>query len=87
MRQLVVEKAPPVDSFVVMESEAALKLVRKVGDEISAAERVLRGSDLLTQDVKIITSSLASGRVPDAWDAKWEGPDSPAMWLQVRLPS
>jgi len=80
---MVVEKAAPVDAFVAMESEAALKLVNMVAAAINSADRVLKGADLLTADVKTITTSLAAGRVPDPWDAKWEGPDSPAMWLQV----
>ena len=80
---MVVEKAAPVDAFVAMESESALKLVNMVAGALVSAERVIKGTDLLTVDVKAVTSSLAAGRVPDPWDDKWEGPDSPAMWLQV----
>ena len=80
---MVVEKAAPVDSFVAMESEAALKQINMVAGSIMSADRVLKGADLLTPDVKAITTSLAAGKVPDPWDDKWEGPDSPAMWLQV----
>ena len=80
---MVVEKAAPVDAFVAMESESALKLVNMVAGALVSAERVIKGSDLLTVDVKSITTSLAAGRVPTPWDDKWEGPDSPALWLQV----
>jgi len=80
---MAVEKAAPVDAFVAMESEAALKLVNMVAGAMNSADRVLKGADLLTADVKTITTSLAAGTVPDPWDAKWEGPDSPAMWLQA----
>ena len=80
---LVVEKAEPVDSFVAMEADAALKLVGMVAAALSASERVLRGVDLLTPDVRAVTTALAAGKVPAPWDAKWEGPDSPALWLQA----
>ena len=80
---MVVEQAAPVDAFVAMESEAALKLVNMVAGALVSTDRVLKGADLLTPDVKIVSASLAAGRVPDSWDAKWEGPDSPALWLQV----
>ena len=80
---MVVEKAAPVDAFVAMESEAALKLVNMVASALSSAQRVFAGSDLLTAQVKSVTTSLAAGQVPRPWDAKWEGPDSPALWLQV----
>jgi hypothetical protein len=81
--QMVVEKAAPVDAFVAMESEAALKLVNMVASALSSAQRVFAGSDLLTTEVKAVTTSLAAGKVPRPWDSKWEGPDSPALWLQV----
>ena len=82
---MVVEKAAPVDAFVAMESEAALKLVNMVASALSSAQRVFAGSDLLTAEVKAVTTSLAAGKVPRPWDAKWEGPDSPALWLQVAV--
>ena len=81
--QMVVEKAAPVDAFVAMESEAALKLVNTVSSALTSAQRVFAGSDLLTAEVKAVTTSLAAGQVPRPWDSKWEGPDSPALWLQV----
>ena len=81
--QMVVEKAAPVDAFVAMESEAALKLVNMVASALSSAQRVFAGSDLLTTEVKAVTTSIAAGKVPRPWDSKWEGPDSPALWLQV----
>ena len=48
---MVVENAAPVDAFVAMESEAALQLVNMAAAALSSADRVLKGSDLLTAGI------------------------------------
>jgi hypothetical protein len=56
---MVVEKAAPVDAFVAMESEAALKLVNMAAAALSSADRVLKGSDLLTAGTHVLLALLA----------------------------
>ena len=73
----------PVDAFIAMEAEGALGVVSMVHAALEAVGRALRGQDLLTSDVKRTATALAGGNVPEAWDARWEGPDAPPLWLQA----
>uniref|UniRef100_A0A7S0W0F2 Cytoplasmic dynein 2 heavy chain 1 n=2 Tax=Hemiselmis TaxID=77924 RepID=A0A7S0W0F2_9CRYP len=73
----------PVDVFVAMEAESAHHLINTVHKMMSAIASVLRGSELLTSAVRDAAVSLAAGLVPPKWSDVWEGPESPALWLQA----
>jgi len=75
----------PVDLFVFMEAEAAHKLIADVNKTLEAVSRVLRGLELLTASVRDTSVSLAAGLVPSKWEDVWEGPESPALWLQAAV--
>eukprot|EP00961_Rhodomonas_salina_P167717 2260732-Rhodomonas_salina.1 len=75
--------AMPVDNFVAMEAEVAHGVVLMVNAALEAVNRVLRGTDLLTVPVRNIATTLAAGIVPEPWSDKWEGPESPPIWLQA----
>lgn len=75
----------PVDLFVAMEAEAAHSSVAAVNKSLEAVSRVLSGVELLTTSVRDVSMSLAAGLVPVTWEDRWEGPETPALWLQASL--
>jgi dynein heavy chain 2 len=60
-----------------------LQLVLTVHKMMESISSVLKGASLLTTPVRQATVSLAAGNVPDKWSDVWEGPESPALWLQA----
>ena len=68
------------------QGSAAAALTRRCGQvnaALDAVGRVLRGQDLLTVPVRNVATALAAGTVPEPWSDKWEGPESPPIWLQA----
>jgi dynein heavy chain 2 len=62
---------------------APLQLVLTVHKMMESISSVLKGTSLLTTPVRQATVSLAAGNVPNKWSDAWEGPESPALWLQA----
>ena len=75
--------AAPVDLFAAMEAEDAARLVGRVHRVLDGLDRVLRGAALLSNTTRDVGLRLAAGSVPAVWADAWEGPESPALWLQA----
>jgi dynein heavy chain 2 len=76
------EQALPVTVFVVQEHSSALKLVQDVHFSLTALDKVIRGTALLTSEVHHLASALLQQQVPDVWSNLWEGPRDPVHYLR-----
>ena len=78
-----VEEVMPLSQFVRMESIFASDIIQLVDQHMKAIKRVVYGSGLLTPQIQVNGSALMAGRVPMAWEKKWEGPENPQAWLKA----
>ena len=77
--------ADPIEAFVVMEDDAAWRTVRAVDADLALLKKVLYGSGLLTPAIQATASALLAAEVPPRWEAHWEGPENPNLWLKELL--
>ncbi|XP_065833043.1 cytoplasmic dynein 2 heavy chain 1-like isoform X2 [Oscarella lobularis] len=73
---------PPVLLFVTNERYSALKLMQQVHASLSALNKVIRGTTLVTPAVQKLAASLLHHQVPEAWSTLWNGPDDPVHYLR-----
>jgi len=73
----------PVSAFVLMEDSGAADLCAFVNSSLMAIKRVIYGSGMLTPIIQATGSALLSGMVPQVWEKKWEGPETPQVWLRA----
>mmetsp|Transcript_8125 Transcript_8125/g.10764 ORF Transcript_8125/g.10764 Transcript_8125/m.10764 type:complete len:2280 (+) Transcript_8125:2-6841(+) len=73
----------PVSAFVLMEDSSASDLCAFVHASLMSIKRVIYGSGMLTPAIQATATSLLSGTVPATWEKKWEGPETPQVWLRA----
>ena len=76
------EQDPPLLAFLLLERQMAIKLLQQVHGDLSKISKVIRGTLLLTTDVKQNATALLKHEVPGSWCRKWEGPAAPIHWLR-----
>jgi len=76
------ENDPPLLAFLLLERQVAIKLLQLVHSDLSRISKVIRGTLLLTTDVKDNATALLKHEVPGSWCRKWEGPAAPIHWLR-----
>ncbi|XP_043189481.1 cytoplasmic dynein 2 heavy chain 1-like [Amphibalanus amphitrite] len=72
----------PITSFIQLEHFNALRLVQDVHRSLANVSKVIRGTMLLSPDVKKVADSLMRNETPGAWQAVWEGPEDPFQYLR-----
>jgi len=72
----------PVTAFVLMEDSSASSLCAFVNASILSIKRVIFGSGMLTPIIQATANALLTGKVPSAWEKRWEGPETPQVWLR-----
>eukprot|EP00727_Mastigamoeba_balamuthi_P008592 m51a1_g4355 putative cytoplasmic dynein 2 heavy chain 1 (4311) ;mRNA; f:228679-242475 len=73
----------PVDGFALMETINSRAAVAHVGGAMQSLAKIIAGKALLTPDMQTTGSFLLRGQVPRAWEALWEGPETPVAWLKA----
>jgi len=76
------EQLSPVESFVVLECQAAHDLITLVNDGLTALSNVVFASGLLTPTIRDDGTSLMSNSLPWRWQKYWNNCDDPATWLR-----
>ncbi|KAI8908484.1 dynein heavy chain and region D6 of dynein motor-domain-containing protein [Gorgonomyces haynaldii] len=72
----------PIPSFFDLEYQDALELVNTMNLSLNALGKVIRGAQLLTNDVKTLGNQLMQNDVPSAWEHLWEGPQNAASYIK-----
>nr|WAW84826.1 cytoplasmic dynein 2 heavy chain 1 [Halisarca dujardinii] len=72
----------PVEGFVLLERSNAVKCVQAIHSQLSALNKVLKGSVLLTSEVHRLGSALLLHCLPAAWEGLWAGPGDPFTYLR-----
>lgn len=72
----------PVNRFLKLEHYNGIKLVQEIHSTLVGLSKVIRGTALLTAEVKEAALALMSHRVPSGWLKGWEGPEDPLLFLR-----
>jgi dynein heavy chain 2, cytosolic len=59
-----------------------ITLIRKIHVDLSSISKILRGTQLMTDDVTQIATSLMKSETPAPWMSLWEGPENPQSFLK-----
>ena len=78
-----ISQRPPLQQFILMESQFAYETTVFVDGCIKALKRVIYGAGLLTPQIQNDASALLSGHVPARWEKRWEGPEQVQPWLRL----
>eukprot|EP00501_MAST-03F_sp_TOSAG23-6_P000982 GSMAST32.ASY1.ANO1.1018.1 assembled CDS len=73
----------PVSQFVQMELAGASSLMHIVDGDLKAVKQVLHGNALLTPAIANTARCLMNSIVPVRWDRKWEGPETPQVYMSA----
>lgn len=73
----------PVEQFVYMEMQSAIKLLSTVNQSITSITKVLQGTEMLTPKTEAEATQLMANTVPAAWEKQWEGPENPTAWIRI----
>jgi dynein heavy chain 2 len=76
------DSSSPVEGFVILERSNGVKCVQTIHSQLSALNKVLKGSSLLTEEVHRLGSALLQHTVPSEWEELWEGPSDPFQYLR-----
>ncbi len=69
----------PVLSFLHREMTNALALIAEIHHNLGSISKLLRGTQVLTQEMNAIVQSLLRGETPSAWLVQWStGPEENA---------
>ena len=77
------EGMSPVDTIIALELVKAKSLLKLIDDSTGAIGRVVRGTELLDASTKAQGNALVQSLVPPAWEAAWEGPAKPDVWMKA----
>lgn len=50
-----------------------------------ALRKVVYGTGLLTPQIQATAAALLANRIPNSWEASWEGPEAPKAWIHAVL--
>uniref|UniRef100_A0A7N9ATV1 Cytoplasmic dynein 2 heavy chain 1 n=1 Tax=Mastacembelus armatus TaxID=205130 RepID=A0A7N9ATV1_9TELE len=73
----------PVLSFITLEQFNAIRLVQSIHQSLAALSKVIRGTQLLTNEVQKLATALLHQECPLTWQNKWEGPEEPMQYLRA----
>ncbi|EFC42807.1 cytoplasmic dynein [Naegleria gruberi] len=73
----------PVDSFITLEMDNSLDLIKFIDSEVQKISEVIKGVSLIDAIIHSNGLSLMGGSIPERWQLKWEnGPgDNITVWL------
>ena len=73
----------PVDTIIALELQKAKSLLKLIDESTGAIGQVVRGTQLLDASTKSQGNALVTSTVPSAWEAAWEGPVKPDVWMKA----
>ncbi|XP_064481252.1 cytoplasmic dynein 2 heavy chain 1-like [Ornithodoros turicata] len=73
----------PIDNFLQMEYYNGIRLVQEIHASLAALSKVIRGTALVTREVRDVGTSLMNHKVPSKWETLWEGPDDSLQYLRA----
>ena len=71
----------PIEGFVHAELENSILLLRRVDDTMTSLKKVIDGTLLLSERLKVESAAMILGEVPLAWDGHFSGPEAILPWL------
>ncbi|CAH1776602.1 unnamed protein product [Owenia fusiformis] len=73
---------PPTTSFILLEQFNAIKLVQSVHASLASLSKVIRGTQLLSNEVQNLAAALLNQETPMSWLSKCDGPEDPMQYLR-----
>ncbi|OQR67050.1 cytoplasmic dynein 2 heavy chain 1-like [Tropilaelaps mercedesae] len=72
----------PLETFILSESNAAVRLVQFIHANLSEINKTIRGSMLVTNNSISIAEQLLKLETPLEWQRQWSGPEDPYTYMR-----
>lgn len=66
-----------------MEIATVKDILAYVHQSVSTIDRILKGTEMLTDKSQKEANQLMKGEVPPSWETHWEGPEDPSDWIRI----
>ena len=73
----------PVQAFVESEFRQGVMLLQKMHKSLSGLSKVIRGQQLLDEEVSKLADSLLRQETPGKWLKMWEGSEDPLDYIET----
>ena len=73
----------PVQAFVESEFRQGVMLLQKMHKSLSGLSKVIRGQQLLDEEVSKLADSLLRQETPAKWLKMWDGPEDPLEYIET----
>ncbi|CAF1020652.1 unnamed protein product, partial [Adineta ricciae] len=73
----------PIQSFLQLERYNGIHLVQTIHENLAALSKVIRGINLITNEIQDYAKDLLQNETPQAWQNRWEGPTDPTQYLRA----
>jgi dynein heavy chain 2 len=77
------DKTNPVKAFVELEFRHGVTLLQKMHKSLSALSKVIRGQQLIDEEVSNLADSLLRQETPAKWLKTWDGPEDPMDYIET----
>ena len=73
-------------SFIKLELYNAIHLAQHIHTTLASLAKVIKGTQLLTNDVEALAVAIMRQQVPADWSRRWDaGPEDPVQWLKALM--
>ncbi len=73
----------PIKAFVELEFRHGVSLLQKMHRSLSGLSKVIRGQQLLDEEVSKLADSLLRQETPAKWLSLWDGPEDPMDYIET----
>lgn len=73
----------PVEGFLATEMVSAISLIAKVEQTMSELRKVIEGTMLLSERLRLESNCMLAGTVPPTWDGYFSGPELLVPWMSA----
>jgi dynein heavy chain 2 len=73
----------PMKAFIELEFFNGIALLQHVHKSLAGISKVIRGTNLLTEKISGLASSLLQQETPMSWQSVWSGPENPTDYIKA----
>ncbi|CAF3379900.1 unnamed protein product [Rotaria sp. Silwood1] len=73
----------PIQSFLQLERYNGIQLVQTIHENLASLSKVIRGINLITNEIQEYAKDLLQNETPQTWQDRWEGPTDSMQYLRA----
>ncbi|UJR10563.1 hypothetical protein I4U23_014763 [Adineta vaga] len=73
----------PIQSFLQLERYNGIQLVHTMHENLAALSKVIRGVNLITNEIQEYAKDLLQNETPQTWQDRWEGPTDSLQYVRA----